>query len=175
MRPGSRRNEGQRSQKMLNPSADGFTLMFDSQLINICENLKKIADGESSMVGIASQDNQHGQIVEKYNDFIKSLQDTNLYEERPARFQQLVSYLSVHFTFENTLMQLVGYPDCESHKKQHFGFINRINGFVREIQAGASSVDEMVLYIGHWLLGHALVADKDFGDFEATLTGLPIH
>ena len=156
-------------------SASAFTTVFDSHVMDICENLKRLADDESTIARLLACDYHHEQIVGKYNDFIVSLRDPNRSDDRPVKFQQLVSYIGIHFTFENTLMQLIGYPDYENHKNQHARFINRINTFVRDIQMGGSTVDELVLYIGHWLLGHVLVADKEFGDFEASLTGLPIH
>ncbi len=156
-------------------SASAFTSIFDSHVMDICENLRKLAGDDSLIVGIPAHNEQHEQIVVKYNDFISSLRDPSLFDERPGKFKELVSYIGIHFTFENTLMQLLRYPEYERHKSQHESFIESINTFVVDIQAGKSTVDELVLYIGHWLLGHVLVADKAFGDFEASLTDLPIQ
>ena len=72
-------------------------------------------------------------------------------------------------------MEMLKYPGCDSHREQHVSFIRRVNTFVMEIKEGRSAVNELVLYIGHWLLGHALVADMEFGDFEASLADSSIH
>ncbi|MEI7607837.1 MAG: hemerythrin family protein [Rhodospirillaceae bacterium] len=156
-------------------SRASFKSVFDSHLMDICENLRRLGGDQACIVGIQAHDQQHEQIVERYNEFIVCLRDPNRLDERPEKFQRLVSYIIVHFTAENTLMHLLGYPEYEEHKKQHASFIDRINVFIADIKDGRSSIDELVLYIGHWLLGHVLLADKDFGDFEASLTELPIH
>ncbi len=156
-------------------SQASFKSVLDGHLADICENLRRAGADQASIVGVPAHDQQHEQIVEKYNDFILCLRDPNRLDERPEKFQQLVSYIIIHFTAENTLMHLLGYPGCEDHKKQHASFIDRVNLFIADIKDGISSIDELVLYIGHWLLGHVLLADRDFGDFEASLTGLPIH
>ena len=156
-------------------SPASFKSVFDSHLMDICENLRRLGGDQASIVGIPGHDHQHEQIVEKYNDFIICLRDPNRSDERPEKFQQLVSYIIIHFTAENALMHLLGYPQYEDHKKQHACFIDRINVFITDIKDKRASIDDLVLYIGHWLLGHVLLADKDFGDFEASLTGLPTH
>ena len=156
-------------------STNAFTPMFDSHVMDICENLRKLAEDESEIIGIQAHDHQHEQIVGKYNDFIASLRDARLADERPTRFQQLVSYISIHFTAENALMQMVKYPDYENHKMQHARFIERLNKSVFDVKEGRGTVEELVLYIGHWLLGHVLLADKEFSDFGASLATLPIH
>ena len=148
--------------------------MFDAHLMDICENLKRLSGHESVISGIPANEQQHEQIVVKYNDFISSLRDKDRFDERPIKFRELISYIGMHFVFENTLMQLLQYPERENHKNQHASFIERINLFVKDIDNGRSNVDELVFYIGHWLLGHVLVSDKAFGDFEASLADLPV-
>ncbi len=156
-------------------SANGFTTLFDSHVMDICENLRRVAEEEAQAISSPLQNELHEQIVEKFNDFVSSLRDPACSNERAERFQQLVSFLSLHFTFENKLMKMVGYPAYEQHKKQHASFIERINIVVRDIQAGDASVEELVFFIGHWLLGHVLFADKEFGDFQADLPPTAIH
>ena len=159
-------------------STNAFTPMFDSHVMDICENLRKLAEDESEYAADEHPgpgNHQHEQIVGKYNDFIASLRDARLADERPTRFQQLVSYISIHFTAENALMQMVKYPDYENHKMQHARFIERLNKSVFDVKEGRGTVEELVLYIGHWLLGHVLLADKEFSDFGASLATLPIH
>ena len=170
----SRQKNEQGWVKMPNLSGSAFTSMFDAHLMDICENLKRLSGHESVISGIPANEQQHEQIVVKYNDFISSLRDKDRFDERPIKFRELISYIGMRFVFENTLMQLLQYPERENHKNQHASFIERINLFVKDIDNGRSNVDELVFYIGHWLLGHVLVSDKAFGDFEASLTDLPV-
>jgi len=159
----------------MNFTNGAFAPVFDSHLMDICENLKRATGSDSYSVGVPAHDEHHEKIVEKYNDFIQCLRNPDALDERPERFQALVSFVGLHFAFENSLMQVIGYPDYEQHKKQHSDFIDRVNLFAADIQASLATIEELILYIGHWLLGHVLIADKQFGEFEAGLAVEPVH
>ena len=152
-----------------------YTAAFDRHVLDICQNMERLASDESATAGPVSLEHQHVQIIAKYNEFITSLRHTTSSNDIPAKFQDLISYIGIHFTSENILMEMLKYPGCDSHREQHVSFIRRVNTFVMEIKEGRSAVNELVLYIGHWLLGHALVADMEFGDFEASLADSSIH
>lgn len=155
---------------MPHPGESPFRALFDSQIMDICGNLRKLTSEEHAFTKVGAPEGQDQLILEKYNEFVACLRDPALVEVRPERFKKLVSYISLHFVIECKLMKLLGYPDTERHESQHNNFIKTIDFYVREIQNERSTAEELVLYIGHWLLGHALISDQAFGDFEAGLS-----
>ncbi|MEI8393194.1 MAG: hemerythrin family protein [Rhodospirillaceae bacterium] len=160
---------------MSNLSASAFKALFDSHVLDICDNLRKLDDDGTSFIGVSANQEHHEVIVDKYNGFIKCLRDPKQVDERPNKFRELVSYITLHFIFENKYMAMLNYPDYEKHKTQHKNFIDNINGYNYKIRSGESTVDDMVLYIGHWLIGHVLITDKQFSDFEATHPDAAAH
>ena len=86
--------------------------------------------------------------------------------ERPQMFQDLISYTTVHFAAENSLMKILGYPAALHHAKQHASFISNVNRLLADVRSGTFTVEELVLFIGHWLVGHILLADSLFSEFE---------
>lgn len=117
--------------------------------------------------GIALIDEQHSKIVEKYNDLVNSLRDQSEANARAAKFEGLMSYVALHFAMENSVMKVLSYPLCDLHISQHAGFISHVNNMAAHISAGESSIESLILYMGHWLLGHVLISDKEFEEFEA--------
>ena len=160
---------------MSNQSASAFGSGYDGYVADICDNLTKIASDETLWVGIGEAHSEHDVIVKRYNDFVATLRRPECAGERPEKFQNLVSYIRLHFTFEDTLMKFLRYPGCEQHRRQHIGFIKRLDSFAQEVRAGRATTEELVLFIGHWLLGHVLIADTEFGDFEASLGARAAH
>ena len=154
---------------------NSYTAAFDRHVMDICQNMGRLVSDESAAAGPASREHQHVQMIARYNDFINSLRKTAPTDDIATKFQDLISYIGIHFTSENVLMDMLKYPGYDNHREQHSNFICRVNTFVVEIKEGHSTVNDMVLYIGHWLLGHALVADMEFGDFEASLADSSIH
>ena len=143
------------------------SISFDTHIYDILDNLSRLSDADAIDAGISLIDEQHNKIVEKYNELVNSLRDQSEANSRAEKFEGLMSYIGLHFAMENSVMKMLSYPLCDLHVSQHAGFIERINEFVERIREGRSEAGEMILYIGHWLLGHVLITDKEFEEFEA--------
>ncbi len=154
---------------MTTASGSAFTMVFDCHVADICENMNKLSADTQLYAGLAVQDDEHDRIFRAYNDVIACLQDADKVDQSAVKFEQLISYVALQFIIENKVMKMLGYPACETHTKQHADFIARINEFVREVEAGQATIADMVHYIGHWLLGHVLLVDREFGDYQASL------
>ena len=147
------------------------SVSFDRHIYDILDNLSKLSDSESIDAGIPLLDEQHSKIVDKYNDFVNSLRDQSLADQRSEKFESLISYIGLHFVVENSAMKMLSYPLCDLHVAQHAGFITQVNNMIAELRDGSLAIEGLVLYMGHWLLGHVLISDKEFEEFEASLSG----
>ncbi len=144
------------------------SVSFDLHIYDILDNLGRLSDSASIDAGIPLIDEQHSKIVDKYNDFVNSLGNPSAAPQRASKFESLISYIALHFVVENSAMKVLSYPSCELHIAQHAGFIAQINTMILEIRAGDLAIESLVLFMGHWLLGHVLISDKEFEEFEGS-------
>ncbi len=75
---------------------------------------------------------------------------------------ELVSYATFHFEYEEKLMEECGYPDIEAHRKIHQGFVRWISSVREEfIYRRRTQFGERILnYLRHWLRDHILGEDQ---------------
>ncbi len=146
------------------------SVSFDNQIYDILDNLSRLSDGASKDAGISLIDEQHSKIVQKYNDLVNTLHVQSEANSRAEKFEGLMAYIALHFAMENSVMKVLSYPLCDLHISQHAGFISHVNNMAAHISAGESSIESLILYMGHWLLGHVLISDKEFEEFEASTT-----
>lgn len=70
----------------------------------------------------------------------------------------------IHFTVEETLMRMLGFPEADAHHAQHVELASHLERFKRmaqdhEIAAGVSE------FIRTWLSQHVSTYDQRFADF----------
>ena len=145
---------------MTSPMFPSKPISFDPHIYDILDNLSRISDVASIDAEISLIDEQHSKIVDKYNDFVSSLRDHSAASQRAAKFESLISYIGLHFVVENSAMKMLSYTLCDLHVAQHAGFIAHVNGMISQVRCGSIAIEDLVLYMGHWLLGHILISDK---------------
>lgn len=116
---------------------------------------------DSMSVGNAHIDEQHMILM----DTINQLATAESQNDRPLVamiIDELISYASFHFYFEEQLMADAGYPDLEKHRRIHQGFSKWITD-VREdfIHRRRTQVGERILnFLRDWLRNHILDEDQ---------------
>ena len=146
-----------------------FTTLFDEHLLDICENINRLGEQPETLIGISGVDDQHSELIKKYNEFVGCLRDGGRRKEVAGQFKKLLIFLNMHFMFEEKIMVMIGYPRLEIHRRQHRDFIVKVQEMADDVRQNREAIESLTMYIGHWILGHTLIADKDFGDFEAAL------
>lgn len=116
---------------------------------------------DAMSVGNQHIDEQHMILM----DTINQLATAEAQNDRPVVamiIDELVSYASFHFYFEEQLMADAGYPDLEKHRRIHQGF-SRWIADVREdfIHRRRTQVGERILhFLRDWLRNHILDEDQ---------------
>jgi hemerythrin-like metal-binding protein len=116
---------------------------------------------EAMSVGDQHIDEQHMILM----DTINQLATAESQNDRPVVamiIDELVSYASFHFDYEEQLIAEAGYPDLEKHKRIHQGFSQWI-AEVRDdfIHRRRTQVGERILqYLRDWLRNHILHEDQ---------------
>ncbi|CAK0765472.1 putative Bacteriohemerythrin [uncultured Gammaproteobacteria bacterium] len=139
----------------------------DEYIMDICDNLKKLFGSESDLVGIKLVDDQHSAIIERYNAIVDCLGSGDVDGNGWSMFKDLLLFFELHFAFEEKMMRIMKYPGFITHERIHARFIGNVSSFVEKINENEETFRWLMTYVGQWFLGHAVICDEEFGEFEA--------
>jgi hemerythrin len=123
---------------------------------------------ESFSVGVEKIDNQHKELLLRFDRLLNACQEGKGTEELKKLQAFLGEYVITHFKDEEVLQRLHKYPDYEAHRAEHLSFIDRINSLKEEtIHEGVSThhVVETNNLLLKWLLNHIAKVDAKLGTF----------
>lgn len=88
-----------------------------------------------------------------------------------ARIQRLqrevVKYAEFHFLSEENIMEEVGYPELEFHRKLHLDLMSSIANFAHDLAVGKASYEDFVSFLFEWFALHTSNEDKKIAAFIA--------
>lgn len=77
---------------------------------------------------------------------------------------ELDEYVRVHFTVEEVIMRVFGYPGRDAHVRAHRSFAE----YVKSMQKAAlkrDTRDEITAFLKDWLVNHIMSADRQYAEF----------
>jgi hemerythrin len=112
--------------------------------------------------GIRNIDKQHRAIVEFVTLFEQAGESPSARDDVCGLISRARTFVEFHFRVEECLMQLLPYPDLESHAAEHRNTLREIERLERlECQAGHEIVrGELALRMRGCLLGHIVAGDQ---------------
>ncbi len=123
---------------------------------------------ESFMVGIAEIDRQHKLLVDIANELYYEAGQKRGHEMLGRILGGLVEYTKTHFTYEEGLMAMHGYPDLENHQAKHKKLVAKVMEFQGRVTANDESVlEELLQFLKDWLAHHIQGTDKKYVPFLA--------
>ena len=121
---------------------------------------------DSFAIGIEKIDQQHKVFLEYLNECYQQASRNSSAGIDPRLHEKLKEYATTHFRFEESLLQAGGYPDLESHIKQHKYFESQIAELdARQPGARARTIESLFVFLRDWFLCHILEDDKKFVPF----------
>ena len=122
---------------------------------------------DSLSVGNVLIDNQHQELIRRYNDLLDACNQGKGKQEISKTLNFLGEYVKVHFNSEEEQMQKHNYPEYTDHKKQHDEFILQYNALKDEFEQGKQIIviiraNKM---LSDWLLNHIGITDRKLGGF----------
>ena len=79
---------------------------------------------------------------------------------------RLIQYVGMHFSHEERLMRLHGYPDFPAHKAEHDALTRQVVQFQQEFQAGRAILTVQLLrFLKEWLQNHIQGSDQKYAPF----------
>jgi hemerythrin len=121
---------------------------------------------ESLSIGVTAIDNQHKELLHRFDQLLNACQDGKGGEELKRMQVFLDDYVHTHFNDEEALQRHYHYPGYEAHRTEHLYFIEQLNVLKTEIDEEGVSTHHVVEtnnMLLKWLLNHISRVDKQLG------------
>jgi hemerythrin-like metal-binding protein len=120
-------------------------------------------------VGVHAIDTDHKLLISLINQLHLSIQDGMGHETIGSILNALLDYTFYHFSREELMMRVCGYPDLEQHKKVHEKLKERLVEIRDEFLADHSSIKEndILDFLISWLNDHIKGTDAKFTPYMA--------
>lgn len=115
-------------------------------------------------VGILEIDNQHKLLLGSFSVVEETIELDQDRSNTHLAIVELIQLTRVHFSFEEALMRMFGYPESEAHKKDHQHFMVKLDSVERHA-LNKSSEDEIVQLLQDGLIAHMLGDDTGFAKY----------
>ena len=119
-------------------------------------------------VGIRTVDEQHKGLIEKIDELRNAMRAGEGRTKLASLIQFLGGYAVKHFTTEEGLMRLYGYPKFDEHKKIHEDFKADFGKLAAEVDSTVKSsllTIEVERRLSNWLIAHIQARDKEAAAF----------
>lgn len=121
---------------------------------------------EKYSTDIPSMDSQHQKLVQLINALHTAMTEGRGNDVMVPVLDRLVTYTTVHFNAEESLMKLHRFPDFDAHKLEHEKLKKQVAEFQAKVSSGQASVSVQVLqFLKDWLLNHILKSDHQYGAY----------
>lgn len=116
--------------------------------------------------GVVWQDFQHKELMELLVKLRKARAEKLDKEAFRFAIAFLSMYVNHHFKLEEEYMDIYYYPEKESHKKEHKGYIKTLKEFrTKHQEYTEEAIDELMEKINKWILDHIFGDDKQLGAY----------
>lgn len=118
---------------------------------------------ESYSVNNDELDSHHKNLIHIFNKLYTSYLANDNSVVIANTIVELVSYTLYHFAAEENFMRETGYVNLGHHLSQHTFFRNEIYQLQhRNLSNDPEVTQELVVYLGNWLLRHVMVEDRKY-------------
>ncbi len=121
--------------------------------------------------GIREIDEQHRLMLLRFAAIDQSIKLDRGWSATHYAIVELLQIARTHFSLEEALMRMFGYPETNAHRKEHQDFILKLESFERQTLNNATD-REMGNYLREWLATHML--ESDSGYVRHILSGAPL-
>jgi len=118
-------------------------------------------------IGVIEIDKQHQSLVEAFNSFLLACRNGKGCSELLELLKFLDSYAIQHFNTEETIQKASSYPEYESHRLQHLGFMKKINDLKGQLASNTPpQINHLIAantVLLDWFIKHISGSDSHFG------------
>jgi hemerythrin len=117
-------------------------------------------------VKVRQFDEQHKKLIDmvnKLHDAMKNGKGSMIVNDVLA---SLAAYAQAHFSDEERLMRLYGYPGFPHHKKAHDQLVAQVRNFQRQAETDKNTITlGVMVFLKDWLVQHIQGEDTKYGPF----------
>lgn len=125
---------------------------------------------DSLLTGNELIDGQHGELIERINQLLKSCETTTGQTTAVKMLDYLSEYTDFHFKAEEKLQEEIAYPGIEEHKKQHEEFKKAVEELhemlVEEEGPSEAFVAQVQKNVVEWLYKHIKGFDRSVAEYK---------
>ncbi len=116
--------------------------------------------------GNAEIDHQHQVLYQLSNNLLASITSGRYPEDAKLQMQLLLAHVAQHFHDEEAILARAGFPDLESHAKEHRRLITKAKSLQQEMGGAAADLPFLLSFLALDLVkGHLLGWDRRFFKF----------
>ena len=121
---------------------------------------------DSFSVKVAEIDQQHLKLVSMINELHDAMKQGKGRDVLGGIVSGLISYTATHFNTEEKYFDRFGYPEADSHKKEHIAFVQKVSEFNDGFEKGKLALTiEVVNFLVDWLQKHIKGTDMRYSQF----------
>lgn len=121
---------------------------------------------EEFEVHVASIDEQHRTIFKMLNQLFEARQEGKGSQALRKFFEESMDYAMDHFSHEEAILAQHNYPGLPQQRREHRGFIEKIDGFKAALESDPEAAFLKVFdYLNTWWLDHVQGEDKKYSAF----------
>ena len=122
----------------------------------------------SFSVGVEEIDRQHRLLIDNLNGLYDAMNGGRGRTELGRLISRLAAYAAFHFAKEEHYFETLGYPDAETHSRQHDAFEARLARFEIDYVSGKENLSvEMMNFLCDWMIDHIKGSDRRYAGFFA--------
>ncbi len=130
----------------------------------LLKSIKKIQWGDQFAIDGGIIDKDHKTLFGLVNEFNESIPSFQSPGEMLSILASIKKYTQTHFQREEKLQEIVDFPFCEDHQKEHEALVEKLNGFIKKVmQTNEDNVIDVAVEIGtflqEWITGHVIESD----------------
>lgn len=119
-------------------------------------------------VHVEELDNHHKKLIAIINDLYHDCLQVDNHTCVGLKLDELVAYAAYHFEAEEAYMRQLQYFEVDDHIEKHRGFTYKITELQQLPMANHMELtQELIIYLGKWLLQHVLEEDRKYADYSA--------
>lgn len=117
-------------------------------------------------VGLDAIDLEHRSIFALAEEMHRAMLAGKGKESLEALLTGLVDYTCCHFSHEEALMERIGYPGLEGHKREHEELRAKLRMLRDRSRSGEATMTlEVMQFLIEWLERHTIASDRQIGDY----------
>ncbi len=121
---------------------------------------------DSLSVNVAEIDQQHKRLIAMINELDDAMKIGKGKDSLGKIVNSLIAYTGTHFKTEEKYFTQFGYPDTDSHKKEHAAFVQKVVEFKDGFEKKKLTLTiDVMSFLSGWLKNHIMGTDKKYTPF----------